>query len=865
MDVPALRAVLHPVPHAVLADRQHDHLRPALVQLTDAVAALVRTGADDHAFPGRRSDAALQRLLRGFFVLGRFPVLGRFVVFRRFLALGRFVFLRGFVALGRFLVFGRFVVFRGFLVLRRFLVLGRFPVLGCFFVLGRFFVLGCFFVLGRFVFLRGFVALGRFVLLRSLLLQTQQRAQDVALVAAIAHRIPELTPGLHRAGDVHAAPLRGNLRDALRRDGGAAAQIHRAGHRIGDAGERLLLRIIAGTVSPVLRRVGRPRRRLLRQPAREAHDRLHAAVAEDRAVGHRALLAAHAADVSLDGVCGRAADPLDDAHVVGAAPAVEREEDQIARLGPDVLSGCLIRAEPLQRIHPRPAVGRGRARSLRNARVVQAEGDEHRAPVRIRRAVPVAIAGIVVLFARLIEDEAPIVVAPADLRGGDGDEVAAPVAGQHGARNAAAPDLLILPVAPRDRHADARLGGLSAAVGDGRGDRVFAAAARHDVKARAAGRFQRHMAPAVRRAEPDLIVRCAARHAQLDVNAVLTGKGKAPVRLHADAQRLRRCLSVTFSRRVSVALGRRVSIAVGRRVSVALGRRLSVAAGRRLSIALSIGRCISVALGRRVSVAVGRRISVALGRRVSVAAGRRVSVALGRRISVALGRRISVALGRRISVALGRCISVALGRSISVALGRRVSVIVGRRVSIALRRRISVTVGRRVSVALGRRVSVGIGRRVSVIAGRRCALPAAGWRCALPAVRRRCALPAAGRRRVRVGIRRRVPAFLRQRRRLLHGLLRLQSRLRLQQCRLVRRPLQSKDVHGAQPGRHKDGHDQRERYPSLLHPHSSPVFAPPVSRVSRSGGQTRSTTRPSSCSCVSRPTAVLRESTETAR
>ena len=85
-----------------------------------------------------------------------------------------------------------------------------------------------------------------------------------------------------------------------------------------------------------------------------------------------------------------------------------------------------------------------------HARIVQAEGHEHRAPVGVIRAVPVAVAGVALRIARFIDDEVAVALPVAQLGVRDGQHVLPPVAAQMRSRKRGLPLGAALPIVPCD-------------------------------------------------------------------------------------------------------------------------------------------------------------------------------------------------------------------------------------------------------------------------------------------------------------------------------------------------------------------------------------------------------------------------------
>ena len=85
-----------------------------------------------------------------------------------------------------------------------------------------------------------------------------------------------------------------------------------------------------------------------------------------------------------------------------------------------------------------------------HARIVQAEGHEHRAPVGVIRAVPVAVAGVTLRIVRFIDDEVAVALPVAQLGVRDGQHVLPPVAAQMCSRKRGLPLGAALPIVPGD-------------------------------------------------------------------------------------------------------------------------------------------------------------------------------------------------------------------------------------------------------------------------------------------------------------------------------------------------------------------------------------------------------------------------------
>ena len=353
------------------------------------------------------------------------------------------------------------------------------------------------------------------------------------------------------------------------------------------------------------------------------HERAHAAITGDAAVGQRILSAAdEAADVALDGVDAVLGNLLHDAHVVDF-PAVLGKEDQVA--GHRHIAVVLERAAALEGLRPAGAVGHAREGGGGNIGIAQAEGDEHRAPLVIRRAVDVAVAGIAVAVSVLVDDEIRGALGIADLRAGDVDEVLAPVAGEVHLFDGDLPVIRVLACMHGHRHAD-RSGGLAAdGVAHDDADAVIAAARRDDRKGQVARRVHRHglladALAAVLSAQADGERRIAALDAHGDGDAPLARKDGAHARAHAD-------LHVALRHELRLLrLGRR-GLGIGCRRLGVVRRRLRV--GRRR---LGVGR-------RRLRVS-GRRLRV--GRRRHGIGRRRLRSGHGRlRLVVAQRRRVA--------------------------------------------------------------------------------------------------------------------------------------------------------------------------------------------------------------------------------
>ena len=105
------------------------------------------------------------------------------------------------------------------------------------------------------------------------------------------------------------------------------------------------------------------------------------------------------------------------------------EEDQVARLR-NIVSCAYISAEGAHVITESLAARIPGINALGNVRIVQAEGDEHGAPVLVLHAIPVAVAGVALHIALGIDDEVAGALVIADLGACDGQDILAPIAGQ---------------------------------------------------------------------------------------------------------------------------------------------------------------------------------------------------------------------------------------------------------------------------------------------------------------------------------------------------------------------------------------------------------------------------------------------------
>ena len=268
---------------------------------------------------------------------------------------------------------------------------------------------------------------------------------------------------------------------------------------------------------------------IIRQLAGTRHQGFHAAVADDSVTGCRVLLAAHAADVALNRVDRIPVRLLHNAHMGRAALSRAREEDDVAPLRLVTAVRRPIGAQALHLALPGLAACGPRADALRNTRIMRTERDEHGTPIGIRRAVPIAIAGIVVLLPRIIDHEALFIVAPADLCRCNGHQIPAPVAGQLRAGDRAPPVALGLPAALSRNQADRRAGRLAAAVDHRRTDGMFAVSIRRKVKRGASALAELHRFMRALHAEADVRLGRAALHGQLGMHGLLPGEGKAAV------------------------------------------------------------------------------------------------------------------------------------------------------------------------------------------------------------------------------------------------------------------------------------------------------------------------------------------------
>ena len=124
-------------------------------------------------------------------------------------------------------------------------------------------------------------------------------------------------------------------------------------------------------------------------------------------------------------------------------------------------------------------------------RIAQAEGHEHRAPVVVVRAVPVAVAGVALRIALRIDDEIAVALAIAQLGARDGRHILPPVAAQLHAPDAGLPLGAGLGRVPGDSDLRAAGGFAAQRVGDSRRE-ARRTVDRRDANGRAALGFKRN-------------------------------------------------------------------------------------------------------------------------------------------------------------------------------------------------------------------------------------------------------------------------------------------------------------------------------------------------------------------------------------
>ena len=150
--------------------------------------------------------------------------------------------------------------------------------------------------------------------------------------------------------------------------------------------------------------------------------------------------------------------------MVGHAVALPVEEDQVAGLRL-VFARLQVQSPVVQRADPLGAVSLDREVRLRHVRVMQTEGDVHRAPGRVVIAVPVAVAGIAVALAFLVHDEVDRAFLIAQLGARQLQQVVRPFAGLFQLREGALPLGAGLDFPHRAGHAGLGLHALAARVG----------------------------------------------------------------------------------------------------------------------------------------------------------------------------------------------------------------------------------------------------------------------------------------------------------------------------------------------------------------------------------------------------------------
>ena len=116
----------------------------------------------------------------------------------------------------------------------------------------------------------------------------------------------------------------------------------------------------------------------------------------------------------------------DDADVIGLAGEIIVKEDQVAGFG-GVFTSPAEETHGLETVDPGEGTGVSRHEVIGHLAIVQAEGDEHGAPVLIREAVPLAVTGDAELrlFAGdlvLFDDEVGFTLGITQLRLGDGKQ-----------------------------------------------------------------------------------------------------------------------------------------------------------------------------------------------------------------------------------------------------------------------------------------------------------------------------------------------------------------------------------------------------------------------------------------------------------
>ena len=106
------------------------------------------------------------------------------------------------------------------------------------------------------------------------------------------------------------------------------------------------------------------------------------------------------------------------------------KEHKVADLGLIAAVGGLVQAAGLQRGNPLFTVGLAGEVLLGDFGVVQIEGHEHRAPLSIAGAIPLAVAGVALALAVVADDEVDRALLVAQLGLGHGDQILRPFAGQ---------------------------------------------------------------------------------------------------------------------------------------------------------------------------------------------------------------------------------------------------------------------------------------------------------------------------------------------------------------------------------------------------------------------------------------------------
>ena len=136
------------------------------------------------------------------------------------------------------------------------------------------------------------------------------------------------------------------------------------------------------------------------------------------------------------------------------------------------------------------------------------------------------------LVARLVDHEVLFIVAPANLRSGNGNDILPPVARQFRALHGAEPVALALSAALCGNQAHGGALDLAASILDRRRDGMLAVSLRRKAEGCRPALAERDLILFSPNAEADMIRGHTTRHSQLHLDLILPGKGKGAIRLN---------------------------------------------------------------------------------------------------------------------------------------------------------------------------------------------------------------------------------------------------------------------------------------------------------------------------------------------